>query len=241
MSGIVLSAVELMSSNVRDFDGKGDGKTAITETPIQIEDLSGNDDDDDTKTVHTESIPSTISPENGNNLDCPTTNRQRSPTSNSIGSNNMSIVTLDENDNDSSLMDSDSDCDEVINYNNNNDYRNPSGIVLVNKNLDPPTFCQSSIVCTNNDVKPNIGSIAVQNSHDITFGNKTFYQGPVTIKQFVYDKNKWKEAEQAENDNLGYVNSSTDNLSRKEKGKSPKKYFLCNPNSTHILFIHFIV
>ncbi|XP_055315740.1 peptidoglycan-recognition protein LC-like [Sitodiplosis mosellana] len=209
MSGIVLSAVELMSSTVSDFSDKVDGNIVITETPIQIDDVSCEDDDDNRN--HTTSIPTIF--ENQNNLDYSTTNRQRSPTTNSIGSNNISIVTLDENDNDSSVVDSDSDVDEVINCNNDNEYRSPNGIVLVNQNIDN----QSSILCTNNDVKPNIGSIAVQNSSDITFGNKTFYQGPVTIKQFVYDKNKWKEAEQSENDNLGYVNSSTDNLSRKEK------------------------
>lgn len=38
---------------------------------------------------------------------------------------------------------------------------------------------------------PRIESIAIQNSSDIQFGNKTFYNGPVTIKQFLLDdKNK---------------------------------------------------
>lgn len=40
--------------------------------------------------------------------------------------------------------------------------------------------------------KTNIGSIAVKDSSDITFGNKTFYQGPVTIKQFMLTNNTWK-------------------------------------------------
>lgn len=45
----------------------------------------------------------------------------------------------------------------------------------------------------NNSEQPRIGTVAVQNSTDITFGNKTFYQGPVTIKQFLLDEknNKW--------------------------------------------------
>ncbi|XP_067002918.2 peptidoglycan-recognition protein LC isoform X2 [Anabrus simplex] len=33
---------------------------------------------------------------------------------------------------------------------------------------------------------PSFGNIAVNNSTDVHFGNKTFYNGPVTIKQFVY-------------------------------------------------------
>lgn len=45
----------------------------------------------------------------------------------------------------------------------------------------------------NNTKQPRIGTVAVQNSTDITFGNKTFYQGPVTIKQFLLNEknNKW--------------------------------------------------
>lgn len=31
----------------------------------------------------------------------------------------------------------------------------------------------------------NIGSITVQNSTDVTFGNKSFFNGPVVIKKFV--------------------------------------------------------
>ena len=45
----------------------------------------------------------------------------------------------------------------------------------------------------NNAEQSRIGTVAVQNSTDITFGNKTFYQGPVTIKQFLLDEknSKW--------------------------------------------------
>jgi len=34
--------------------------------------------------------------------------------------------------------------------------------------------------------RPNFGNIVVNSSSDVHFGNKTFYNGPVTIKQFVY-------------------------------------------------------
>ncbi|KAJ3629428.1 hypothetical protein MTP99_013821 [Tenebrio molitor] len=37
---------------------------------------------------------------------------------------------------------------------------------------------------------PSFGNVSVMNSSDIHFGNKTFYQGPVTIKQFLYANGK---------------------------------------------------
>ncbi|KAF2898069.1 hypothetical protein ILUMI_08112 [Ignelater luminosus] len=37
-----------------------------------------------------------------------------------------------------------------------------------------------------NRERPSFGNIAVTNSTDVHFGNKTYYQGPVTIKQFLY-------------------------------------------------------
>lgn len=48
----------------------------------------------------------------------------------------------------------------------------------------------------NNITQPTgtrIETVAIQNSSDIQFGNKTFYNGPVTIKQFLLDEknNKW--------------------------------------------------
>lgn len=230
MSGIILSAVEL-NSHLNGSRGKNDQQEpehTISETAIEIDEpqnhhnnnntklMNNNeptqanaiidDDDDDDHTI-VDSV---------NNLDCDTT-RKRSPTANSIGSNNISIVTLD--DDESSVIDSDSDIEDVINCNDRNN-RSANGIVLMDKHLDPPNLCQSSILCTNNDSKPVIGSIAVNHSSDITFGNKTFYQGPVTIKQFVYDKNKWKENDPPENDNTGYVNSSTDKLSRMQNGNT---------------------
>lgn len=217
MSGIDLGTLKL-SSTVSDSDcdiGKSD-KNTITGISIQ---LNNTTRDAEKKTFNPTNVP--IVSENENDLDLPSSNRQRSSTTNSIGSNNISIVTIDENENDSSVIDSDSDADDVVNC-NDNDYRSPSGIVLVDKIVDP-NVCQSSILCANNDVNSNIGSIAVQNSSDITFGNKTFYQGPVTIKQFVLDKNKWKESDPPGNDNLGYVNSSTDNADKKRKGKSTYK------------------
>lgn len=49
------------------------------------------------------------------------------------------------------------------------------------------------IVVNNADSASNGPRIAIQNSSDIQFGNKTFYNGPVVIKQFLLDdkQNKW--------------------------------------------------
>ncbi|RZC34881.1 hypothetical protein BDFB_007349 [Asbolus verrucosus] len=40
---------------------------------------------------------------------------------------------------------------------------------------------------------PALGNISVMNSSDVHFGNKTFYQGPVTIKQFLYANGKTQQ------------------------------------------------
>ncbi|KAH8378710.1 hypothetical protein KR009_000885 [Drosophila setifemur] len=41
-----------------------------------------------------------------------------------------------------------------------------------------------------------IGSIALNNSTDVTFGDKHFYEGPVTIQQFLIDnRDKWKSGD----------------------------------------------
>lgn len=112
--------------------------------------------------------------------------------SSSIDSNKVSIKTINEND-ESSTCDSDSDA-ENINV-DENAFRSSANheIVLVNKNIDSDKLSQSNIINKNDAEKPNIGSIAIQNSSDITFGDKTFINGPVTIKQFlVKDENtKW--------------------------------------------------
>lgn len=48
-------------------------------------------------------------------------------------------------------------------------------------------FDQDCVLSNNLAEKlPEFGNISVKNSTDIHFGNKTFYQGPVTIKQIVY-------------------------------------------------------
>lgn len=59
---------------------------------------------------------------------------------------------------------------------------------------------------------PRIETVAIQNSSDIQFGNKTFYNGPVTIKQFLLDdkNNKWISRT---NDDIVQIESGTVNRS----------------------------
>lgn len=145
--------------------------------------------------------------------------RRTSTETHSINSNNVSIKTLDENDH-SSVSDSDSDV-ENVNMNESDFQSASNGMVLVNNSIDPKKLSQSNILCTNNETsKANIGSIAIQNSSDITFGDKTFINGPVTIKQFLMDEgtNKWKKSDGFENP--AFSNSADDVNQR--NGKSPK-------------------
>lgn len=55
-----------------------------------------------------------------------------------------------------------------------------------------------------------IESIAIQNSSDIQFGNKTFYNGPVTIKQFLLD-DKNKKWISRTNDQVGQIENGVFN------------------------------
>lgn len=130
-----------------------------------------------------------------------------SPSADSLRSNHISIVSLNEDDDSSSLADSDSDLDDI--------HTNvPAFIAEAIRNGAPPNIPSSSngMIVINNggggsssvsdmvssgmgNGRPNIGSIALQNSSDITFGDKTFYQGPVTVKQFFLEKDRWRTME----------------------------------------------
>lgn len=73
---------------------------------------------------------------------------------------------------------------------------------------------------TNN--KSNIGNIVVHNSSDVTFGNKTFYQGPVTIKQFLLDNNA--EKGKNGNDNLAYVEVNGSSYFKTDKNSTEGEF-----------------
>lgn len=124
-----------------------------------------------------------------------------SPTD-SLRSNHISIVSLNDDDDSSSVADSDSDFDDIHT-------KVPAFIAEAIRNGGSPSTLpamSNGMIVINNGVssvsdliaggvgngRPNIGSIALQNSSDITFGDKTFYQGPVTVKQFFLEKDRWR-------------------------------------------------
>ncbi|XP_034655370.1 peptidoglycan-recognition protein LC isoform X1 [Drosophila subobscura] len=77
--------------------------------------------------------------------------------------------------------------------------------------VPPPTACEAGVMAkqllngslalatpsqTTANSAQGIGSIALTNSTDVTFGDKHFYEGPVTIQQFLIDnRDKWKPGE----------------------------------------------
>lgn len=145
-----------------------------------------------------------------------TSTTEKPSPANSICSQNISIVTLDDNGDDSSIANSDdSDLDDAESHmgypygNGLAQNRDVNGIVLVNSHTSANGQNIMDTTAAAATAKPNIGSIAVQNSSDITFGNKTFYQGPVTIKQFLYENKKWRPTDQ-ENDNPNFDGSNGD-------------------------------
>lgn len=89
---------------------------------------------------------------------------------------------------------------------------------VVSENLSPDDKKIIKVNSSDNNVgytnNPRIESIAIQNSSDIQFGNKTFYNGPVTIKQFLLDdKNKnWisRSKEELAQVESGVVNKAFD-------------------------------
>jgi hypothetical protein len=56
--------------------------------------------------------------------------------------------------------------------------------------LKTDAACASNAIAlaakNSSESRPSFGNIVVNSSSDVHFGNKTFYNGPVTIKQFVY-------------------------------------------------------
>lgn len=121
--------------------------------------------------------------------------------------NNVTIESL--SDEDSSIVDSDSDVDELP-KSAADFFRNKSVCLANEQNQGVVVINETNSSDSNNVAKqPQIGSIAVQNSSDITFGNKTFYQGPVTIKQFLLEKNQWRQTDSGA-DNRGFEQSNVD-------------------------------
>lgn len=196
----------------------------IRNESVVIEDCS-SDHDDTTKLKYYPQrlqLPLPVNPKMSNSI-----NEDNSPQS--LRSTHISVVSLDEDDEDSSsIADSDSDLDEIPTKATDFIIDSIGGISgnSVHKN-GLPNGANGLIVINNsskqlaesgeNPVKPNIGSIAVQNSSDITFGNKTFYQGPVTIKQFLLEKNQWKQRDQTGGTANGGFDGSSGDINRTNK------------------------
>lgn len=142
---------------------------------------------------------------------------------NSVRSNQMSIVSLNDDDVDSSsIADSDSDADHVPSrsefmagalaaqrhHQNVTTTAAGNGIIVINNGANGDGLLMAS-----ESSRPHIGSIALQNSTDITFGDKKYFQAPVTIKKYYLDKDKWVQRDAAETsgaDNLAFVRSNGD-------------------------------
>lgn len=144
----------------------------------------------------------------------------------SIFSNNISIRTLEENECNSSVVESDTD-DETFNPSQIQRCSNSDNneIIIVDNSFETNDDAITNFN-VNNDSKVNIGSIAVQNSSEITFGHKTYYQGPVTVKQFLYDKEKWRKVKNGE-DNFAFDGASSaggEQQNDLSKGKFPNLY-----------------
>lgn len=171
-----------------------------------------------------------------------------------LRNNHISIVSLDDDDDDdgncsSSIADSDSDLDNMsVNLStlmangmvhapqSSADGIRSNGMIVINNGL-PTDIIKSEASGSNGTAgnnRPHIGSIALQNSTDITFGDKTFYQGPVTVKQFFLEKDQWRRQEsntttagsshsgtvpttRAGADNAAFVSSSDDDGGEKRR------------------------
>uniref|UniRef100_A0A1A9W385 Peptidoglycan recognition protein family domain-containing protein n=1 Tax=Glossina brevipalpis TaxID=37001 RepID=A0A1A9W385_9MUSC len=145
-----------------------------------------------------------------------------------------------------------------------------SGLTLVNQKIAPdPGIDSSALVSPLNKLsiigdelgkaqglgnRPSaaaaakIGSIAVNNSTDITFGDKHFYEGPVTIQQFLIDNhNKLKQQEENEanntslHDNIDIKDTKVDNDNSASDQSLKSFAFLANRGKYIIAALLFVL
>ncbi|KAK9302106.1 hypothetical protein QLX08_005824 [Tetragonisca angustula] len=93
-----------------------------------------------------------------------------------------------------------------------------------------------NVVLPNADVS-NFGDVRVKNSTNVHLGNKTFYKGPVTIKQFVYtNPTSTQESDTVQSDNVQTSNANTFDLST-AKGNSSKNNSILSqrPNLDNVI------
>lgn len=175
--------------------------------------------------------------------------------------NHISVANLEDlNDDDfsSSIVDSDSDLDglsvngilrQAVVGNNNGGGKSAihsNGMIVINKGasssaapVDVISGASGAVLGTHSgSQRPNIGSIALQNSTDITFGDKTFYQGPVTVKQFFLEKDQWRRHHESQSaaaaegrTNAGFEHADSRDMMVVSKGDSGDKGEHCKSSS----------
>lgn len=81
--------------------------------------------------------------------------------------------------------------DQFLKYHQQDSCQSKPSNQLFSKDGNLITLVNHNVGSTENSASTTkIDSVAIQNSTDIQFGNKTFYNGPVFIKQFIRDENK---------------------------------------------------
>ncbi|XP_067644480.1 peptidoglycan-recognition protein LC isoform X2 [Eurosta solidaginis] len=158
----------------------------------------------------------------------------------SIRSNTISVISIDENAIDSSVVDSDSDyegqhSDYIVKKLGQQTTYKPDhpnllhineGMQVLGQTISPGSLPPTAVPLTqclinggtlptlSPPMSPNtaqIGSIALSNSTDVTFGDKHFYEGPVTIQQIVIDsRNKRKNGEYDGKDKPAHSSDGSD-------------------------------
>ncbi|XP_018788908.1 PREDICTED: peptidoglycan-recognition protein LC-like isoform X4 [Bactrocera latifrons] len=177
----------------------------------------------------------------------------------SIRSNTISIISIDENAIDSSVVDSDSDYEGqysgcvVKKLGQQTTYEpNHPNLPNINKGMQvlsqtispgaiPPTAGPLSETILNGGAlappvlgpptspsSAQIGSIALSNSTDVTFGDKHFYEGPVTIQQFLIDsRDKWKNGEEG-SDNPAFTGDPENGEKPNSSSTPPETSYIFN-------------
>lgn len=142
-----------------------------------------------------------------------------------------SAVSVIEND---SIADSSTQCSNVEDDNDNEtDIEEGDWIpdlpVPVFQQHQEMTTADGNVMLPNADIS-NFGNVHVKNSTNVHLGNKTFYKGPVTIKQFVYtNPTSIQDFDTVKSDNVIGSDTNTSNLSI-AKGDSTAKNSILSQN-----------
>lgn len=100
-----------------------------------------------------------------------------------------------------------------------------NGMIVINNGPTAAVVAENCGIGSNaHQQRPHIGSIALQNSTDITFGDKTFYQGPVTVKQFFLEKDQWMRSNTKTVDGTGLTIGTVPSKTTTSGPKSTEGY-----------------